>query len=125
MGAAVALRGQFERKTAFYVRLANGTREISDQVERQRYIAGRWTAPAASPEISTICGWRVTRTRVGRMLPGMSEPAPHPIEPPPLTPAELAEIRAVLEQVARGDYSGTIPWEEVAKEFDLPSSYGS
>jgi hypothetical protein len=40
-------KGQFERKTAFYVRLANGTREIGDPVERQRYIAARWTAPAA------------------------------------------------------------------------------
>ena len=40
-------KGKFERKTAFYVRLANGTREIDDPVERQRYIAGRWTAPAA------------------------------------------------------------------------------
>jgi hypothetical protein len=60
-----------------------------------------------------------------RMLPGMSEPAVNPIEPPPKTEEELAEIRAVLEQVARGDYSGTIPWEEIAKEFDLPSAYGS
>jgi hypothetical protein len=59
------------------------------------------------------------------MLPGVSEPAQKPIEPPPLTPEELAEIRAVLDQVRRGDYSGTIPWEEIAKEFDLPSSYGS
>jgi hypothetical protein len=59
------------------------------------------------------------------MLPGVSEPAQNPVEPPPLTPEELAEIRAVLEQVRRGDYSGTIPWEEIAKEFDLPSSYGS
>lgn len=40
-------KGQFERKTAFYVRLANGTHEIGDPVERQRYIASRWTAPAA------------------------------------------------------------------------------
>jgi hypothetical protein len=40
-------KGQFDRKTAFSVRLANGTREIGDPVERQRYIAGRWTAPAA------------------------------------------------------------------------------
>jgi|GEM_PF-1843095 hypothetical protein len=67
----------------------------------------------------------MTLTRVERMLPGMSEPAVNPIEPPPLTPEELAEIRAVIEQVRRGDYSGTIPWEEIAKEFDLPSSYGS
>jgi hypothetical protein len=60
-----------------------------------------------------------------RMLPDMSEPAVNPIEPPPLTPEELAEIRTLLDQVRRGDFSGTIPWEEIAKEFDLPSSYGS
>ena len=89
-------KGQFERKTAFYVRLANRTREIADPVERERYIAGRWTEPAANP-----------------------------VDPPPLSPEELAEIRAVVEQVGRGDYSGTIPWEEIANEFDLPSSYGS
>jgi hypothetical protein len=40
-------QGQFERKTAFYVRLGNGTREITDPVERQKYIASRWSAPAA------------------------------------------------------------------------------
>lgn len=55
----------------------------------------------------------------------MSEPAAYPIEPPPKTPEEMAEIRAVLEQVRGGDYTGTIPWEEIATEFDLPSSYGS
>jgi hypothetical protein len=60
-----------------------------------------------------------------RMLPDMSESVVNPVEPPPLTPEELAEIRAVIEQVRRGDNSGTIPWEEIAKEFDLPSSYGS
>jgi hypothetical protein len=54
----------------------------------------------------------------------MSEPAVNPIKPPPLTPEELAEIRAVLDQVRRGDYSGTIPWEEIAKEFGLPSAGG-
>ncbi len=43
------------------------------------------------------------------MLPDMSESATNPIEPPPKTAEELAEIRAVLEQVRRGDYSGTIP----------------
>jgi hypothetical protein len=57
--------------------------------------------------------------------PAVSEPAATPIEPPPLSPEELAEIRAVLDQVRRGDYSGTIPWEEIAKEFDLPSARGS
>jgi hypothetical protein len=67
----------------------------------------------------------MTRARAERMLPSMSEPAANRFEPPPLTPEERAEIRALLEQVARGDYSGTIPWEEIAKEFDLPSSYGS
>jgi hypothetical protein len=67
----------------------------------------------------------MTRKKPERMLPGMSEPAVNPTEPPPLTPEELAEIRTVLEQVGRGDYSGTIPWEEIAKEFDLPSARGS
>lgn len=37
-------KGQFLRKTAFFVRLANGTREIADPVERQKYIVGRWGA---------------------------------------------------------------------------------
>ena len=55
----------------------------------------------------------------------MSEPAERPVAPPIKTPEELAEIRALLEQVGRGDYSGTIPWEEIAKEFDLPSARGS
>jgi type I restriction enzyme R subunit len=40
-------KGQFEKKTAFYVRVANGTREIIDPAERQKYIASRWAAPAA------------------------------------------------------------------------------
>jgi hypothetical protein len=52
----------------------------------------------------------------------MSEPASDPIVPPIKTPEELAEIRELLDQVARGDYSGTIPWEEIADEFGLPSS---
>jgi hypothetical protein len=55
----------------------------------------------------------------------MSEPAENPVVPPIKTPEELAEIRALLGQVGRGDHSGTIPWEEIAKEFDLPSSRGS
>jgi hypothetical protein len=40
-------KGQFEHKTAFYVRFANGAREIEDPMERERHIAGRWAAPAA------------------------------------------------------------------------------
>ena len=55
----------------------------------------------------------------------MSEPAERPVVPPIKTPEELEEIRVLLEQVGRGDYSGTIPWEEIAKEFDLPSAGGS
>ncbi len=39
-------KGQLEKKTAFYVRLANGTREITDPAQRQKYIAGRWGASA-------------------------------------------------------------------------------
>ena len=67
----------------------------------------------------------MTPDQAGAYAPRTSEPAVNPIEPPPLTPEELADIRAVIEQVRRGDYSGTIPWEEIAKEFDRPSAYGS
>ena len=35
-------KGQILTKTAFYFRIGNGTREITDPVERQRYIASRW-----------------------------------------------------------------------------------
>jgi type I restriction enzyme, R subunit len=40
----VDAKGQFQKKTAFFVRLANGTREIADPAERQKYIVGRWGA---------------------------------------------------------------------------------
>lgn len=39
---AVDRKGQLERKTAFYVRIGNSTREITDPIQRQRYLAGRW-----------------------------------------------------------------------------------
>jgi len=41
-------KGQFEKKTAFYVRLANGTHEITDPTQRQKYIAGRWGATSTN-----------------------------------------------------------------------------
>ena len=34
--------GQQQKRTAFYVRIGNGTREITDSAERQKYIASRW-----------------------------------------------------------------------------------
>jgi type I restriction enzyme R subunit len=37
-------QGQFTKKQVFYVRLNNGTRSISEEKERQRYIAQRWGA---------------------------------------------------------------------------------
>jgi hypothetical protein len=49
----------------------------------------------------------------------MSEPTPAPIEVPALPPEELAEIREVLEQIRRGDYSGTFAWDEIAAELGL------
>ena len=76
-------------------------------------------------EMSTFCAVARPQALAERMLPDMSESATNPIEPPPKTAEELAEIRGVLDQVRRGDYSGTIPWEEIAKEFDLPSARGS
>jgi len=50
----------------------------------------------------------------------MSEPASTSAQPPAKSPEELAEIRELLEQVRRGDYSGTVSWEEVAAELGLP-----
>jgi hypothetical protein len=38
-------KGQFSKKTAFFVRLNNGTRAIDDEREIQRYIAQRWAQP--------------------------------------------------------------------------------
>ncbi len=35
-------KGQLRKKTAFFVRLANGTREIADPTERHKYVVGRW-----------------------------------------------------------------------------------
>lgn len=35
-------KGQLETKTSFYVRIGNGTREISDPTEREKYISSRW-----------------------------------------------------------------------------------
>jgi hypothetical protein len=55
----------------------------------------------------------------GRYAAPMSEPA-STAQPPAKSPEELAEIRELLEQVRRGDYSGTVPWEEVAAELGLP-----
>jgi hypothetical protein len=38
--------GQLQKKTAFYVRIGNATREIADLGERQKYIASRWGSGA-------------------------------------------------------------------------------
>lgn len=40
-------RGQHEKKARFYVRQGNGTREIADEPEIQRYVAQRWGASAS------------------------------------------------------------------------------
>jgi type I restriction enzyme, R subunit len=42
-------RGQLARKTAFYVRVGNATREIRDATERQRYVQQRWGAGVPGP----------------------------------------------------------------------------
>lgn len=34
--------GQHQRKQRFYVRMGNGTREVTDESEIEKYIAGRW-----------------------------------------------------------------------------------
>lgn len=37
----VDVKGQMQKKTAFYVRVGNGTRDLND-AEKQKYIVGRW-----------------------------------------------------------------------------------
>lgn len=39
--------------------------------------------------------------------------------PPPPTPEELAEWRALIERLEGGDESGLVPWEEIAAELGL------
>lgn len=34
--------GQLAKKIAFYVRIGNGTRELTDPAERHKYVAARW-----------------------------------------------------------------------------------
>jgi type I restriction enzyme R subunit len=40
--------GQLQKQTVFYIRIGNGTREISHPEERQKYIASRWNSSAAA-----------------------------------------------------------------------------
>ncbi|MEJ7845993.1 MAG: DEAD/DEAH box helicase family protein [Acidimicrobiales bacterium] len=44
----IETKAGLEKKTAFYIRVLNGTREITDPAERDRYIAGRWPAGGAT-----------------------------------------------------------------------------
>jgi hypothetical protein len=39
--------------------------------------------------------------------------------PPPPTPEELAEWRALIERFEDGDESDLVPWEEIAAELNL------
>jgi hypothetical protein len=41
--------GQVIKKTVFYVRASNATRELDD-AEKAKYILGRWPARSTSPE---------------------------------------------------------------------------
>jgi hypothetical protein len=51
-----------------------------------------------------------------------SSVTPEPIKLPEKTPERLAEIQRVLERARRGDFTGLIPWEEVATELGLLSN---
>ena len=35
--------GQHQKKTAFYIRQNNATKEITDEAQKQKYIAQRWS----------------------------------------------------------------------------------
>jgi type I restriction enzyme, R subunit len=42
--------GQQVKKTAFYIRVGNGTREIADPGEKQKYVSSRWSAGNSATE---------------------------------------------------------------------------
>jgi type I restriction enzyme R subunit len=47
----VRVKGQFVKKTAFYVRSGNSTRELGDD-ERAKYVLGRWPGPLPSTGVA-------------------------------------------------------------------------
>jgi hypothetical protein len=47
------------------------------------------------------------------------QPTPESIEIPPVSPEERAEWEAMKAQVASGDESGLVPWDDLAAELDL------
>jgi hypothetical protein len=69
--------------------------------------------------LGSLVSTPVDRRKQGGYAARMSDAA-SPISPPPKPPEREAEIRQLLAQVAQGDLSGTIPWEEVAAELGLP-----
>jgi hypothetical protein len=77
--------------------------------------------PPAGP--GALTRWPVARRNQGGYAARMSD-STNPISPPPKPPEREAEIRQLLTQVAQGDLSGTIPWEEVAAELGLPGRSG-
>ena len=48
-----------------------------------------------------------------------SQPAPEPIEIPPVRPQERAEWEALKAKVTSGDESDLVPWDELAAELGL------
>jgi len=86
--------------------------------------APRRKLKALRPRRSGLDRWPVAPRNQGGYAARMSD-ATSPISPPPKPPEREAEIRQLLAQVAQGDLSGTIPWEEVAVELGLPGRGGS
>lgn len=43
-------KGQHQRARRFYVRLGNGTRQITDEAEIERYVAQRWGRGSVAAE---------------------------------------------------------------------------
>ena len=82
------------------------------------------SARPCDPAGRAVTRWPVARRNQGGYAARMSD-ATSPISPPPKPPEREAEIRQLLAQVAKGDLSGTIPWEEVAAELGLPGRRGS
>lgn len=55
-GVTFETKAGLAKKTSFFVRLNNGTRSIDDEVEREKYIATRWSSTDSSREIAAMRG---------------------------------------------------------------------
>jgi hypothetical protein len=48
-----------------------------------------------------------------------SQPTPEPVKLPEIPPEERAELEALKQRILAGDFSGTVPWDDLKAELGL------